>query len=313
MLPARLLAIGGAHIDRRGIMAAPFIAGASVPGAMHEEVGGGAFNASVNAVREGVTVTLVSLRGGDAAGQQVATALAEHVITDLGTTYLDRTTPSYTALVTRDGDIAAALADMALYDIGFEKELRRAKLRKAAEDSDALLIDANLPAPAATRAAELAAGQPLYAIAISPAKAVRLFGITQSIDMLFMNRAEAHALTGIAADAPAAELVAALRASGLRGAVVTNGAAPVVAFSGETVFALMPPQVDVVRDATGGGDALAGTAIATLLAGAGFEAAVRRGLAASALTVARTSATAPITPDGVEAMLGHVGVTETIE
>ncbi|MCC0029205.1 MAG: carbohydrate kinase [Brucellaceae bacterium] len=312
MPPARLLAIGGAHIDRRGIMAAPFIAGASIPGAMHEEVGGGAFNACVNAVREGAAVTLVGLRGGDAAGEQVGAALARHAIADLSTTYLDRTTPSYTALVTRDGDVVAALADMTLYDFGFEKELRRAKLRKAVTQNDAVLIDANLPAAAAARAAGLANGKPLYAIAISPAKVVRLFGIEPVIDVLFMNRLEAHALTGVPADAKPAALVDALCASGLRGAVVTNGAGEVVAFRGDRAFTATPPRVQLVRDATGGGDALAGTAIAAMIAGAGFAGAVRRGLAASALTVTRTSATAPITPEGIDAMLGHVGAAEPI-
>ena len=40
-----LLAIGGAHIDRRGQVAGDYFPGASNPGAMREEIGGVVFNA----------------------------------------------------------------------------------------------------------------------------------------------------------------------------------------------------------------------------------------------------------------------------
>lgn len=312
MPPARLLAIGGAHIDRRGIMTAPFVAGASVPGCMHEEVGGGAFNAAVNAVREGAEVTLVGLRGGDAAGDQVASALARYGIADAGTTYLDRATPSYTALVTGDGEVVAALADMALYDTGFEKELRRAKLRRAADESDVILIDANLPAAAATRAAKLAPDRPLYALAISPAKAPRLAGVIDVLALMVLNRREAHALTGVALDAPPQAVCAALRSKGLRGGVVTDGAGPVIAFNEDSAFTLQPPPVDTMQDATGAGDALAGTTIAHLPAGKDLETALRRGLAAAALTVTHASASAPLNPVDIDALAQRIAPARPI-
>lgn len=289
----RLLAIGGAHIDRRGTMTAPFVPGASIPGVMREEIGGGAFNAAGNAVRHGIDVSLVSVRGGDEAGARVAAALASRGIEDLASVYLDRATPSYTALVTAEGDVVAALADMGLYDLALAKELRRAKAREAARGCDAVLFDANLPETAAEKAVALAGDKPAYALAISPAKAVRLRDVLSRLDLLFMNRREAAALCGAGPETDAGRLSAALRGTGLRGAVVTDGPNPVVAFRGEEVFGVLPPPVAAMADATGAGDALAGTVIAALLTGSPLAEAVRRGVAAAAITVTSQTAIAP--------------------
>ena len=105
MKPPKILAVGGAHIDRRGQMTSPFVPGASIPGTMREDVGGGAFNALRNAVGRGAAGALLSLRGGDAAGDAVARAIAQAGILDLSAVFLDRATPSYTALLDSEGDV----------------------------------------------------------------------------------------------------------------------------------------------------------------------------------------------------------------
>lgn len=308
-----LLAIGGAHLDRRGTMTAPFIPGASIPGVMREEIGGGAFNAVGNAVRHGVGVSLVSVRGGDETGARVAAALAAHGIGDLASIYLDRTTPSYTALVTAEGEVVAALADMGLYDLALAKELRRAKVREAAAAADAILFDGNLPETAIVKAAALAQGKPAFALAISPAKAVRLRGVLARIDVLFMNRREAAALCAAAPASPPADLVAALRSTGLRGAVISDGAAPAVAYREKEAFSVLPPEVAAMADSTGAGDALAGTAIASLMTGHSFAEAVRGGIAAAAITVTSQAAIAAYDNARFVAMLAATGATLALE
>ncbi|MEO9614978.1 MAG: PfkB family carbohydrate kinase, partial [Nitratireductor sp.] len=103
--PSRtVLAIGGAHIDRRGRVADRFVPGASNPGTMREEVGGGVFNAARVMAGRGSRVALMAARGGDAAGEAVAAAIAQAGIKDLSGVYLDRTTASYTAILDADGD-----------------------------------------------------------------------------------------------------------------------------------------------------------------------------------------------------------------
>lgn len=285
-----ILAIGGAHIDRRGRVLGEFVPGASNPGEMREEVGGGVFNAARALAGRGHIVALLSARGGDAAGDAVAAAIERAGLADFSAIFLDRATPSYTAILDRGGDVVAALADMALYDLAFDKQLRRAKSRKALAGADAILCDANLPAAALERLAGLAGETPLFAIGVSPAKVTRLRRIAGRIACLFINRREAAVLAGADADADPSSLAAALRAAGLTSAVVTAGSAALVAFDDASVFETTPPAADRVADVTGAGDALAGTVVSALVRGQPFADAVREGLAAARLCIESTHA-----------------------
>jgi pseudouridine kinase len=295
-MPSRphLLAVGGAHIDRRGQVKAAYVPGASNPGTVSEEVGGGAFNAARNAVQRGLDVSLLSVRGGDAAGNRVAEAIRAAKIADLSAVFLDRATASYTALLKEDGEVIAGLADMQLYDLTFPRILARSNFRAAAASADALLADANLPATALAKVAAAAAGKPLYGIAISPAKAVRLLGMLGAFHCLFLNRREAAALSGLGADAPFGETAAVLRQKGLAGAVVTGGPRPIFGFDAGGVFSVLPPAPRHVADETGAGDAIAGVTIAALCSGLPLGQALRHGVAAALLTIEDSAAVATI-------------------
>lgn len=285
----RLLAVGGAHVDRRGRMTAAFVPGASIPGAMREDVGGGAFNALRGAVQRGARGTLMSVRGGDAAGEAVASAIAASGIEDLSAVFLDRATPSYTALLDRDGDVVAALADMSLYELTFAKQLRRSKAREAVAEADTVLCDANLPEAALCKLAEIT-DKPLFAIAISPAKAVRLRPILASLSCLYMNRREAAVLAGTAADSTPEALAQGLRAAGLGRGVITAGGSAVFAFDRDGLTVIEPPAPRKVVDVTGAGDALAGTTTVALMRGLRLDAALREGVAAAVLAIECASA-----------------------
>ena len=286
----KILAVGGAHIDRRGQVSGPYVPAASNPGTMREDVGGGAFNALRSVVRRGVSASLLSVRGGDAAADTVSSAIARAGIADLSAVFLDRTTPSYTALIDRDGELIVGFADMALYDLAFPKQIRRAKVREVIAGADAILCDANLPSSALERLVALAAGRPVYAMAISPAKAVRLIPVLGALALLFMNRREAIALAGSSADAAGQDFVDSLRRAGLRSGVVTAGGDPVLGFDDAGAFSILPPPSRKVADVTGAGDALAGATVAALLRGLPLRAALREGVAAATLAIESTDA-----------------------
>jgi sugar/nucleoside kinase (ribokinase family) len=285
MSPPRILAVGGAHIDRRGQMTSPFVPGASIPGTMREDVGGGAFNALRNAVLRGAKGALMSMRGGDAAGDMVARVIARAGISDLSAVFLDRATPSYTALLDREGDVVAALADMALYEMAFPKQLRRAKVREEIAAADAVLCDANIPAAGLQRLAALAEGKPVFAIAISPAKAVRLTDVLPALSCLYMNRREAAALAGMGSDDSTEVIIGRLRKLGLARGVITQGSDAVTGFDASSIIAVTPPAPRTVADVTGAGDALAGVMTVALLNGLPFGDALREGMAAALLAV----------------------------
>ncbi|MBZ9963093.1 carbohydrate kinase family protein [Mesorhizobium sp. BR1-1-2] len=281
----RLLAVGGAHIDRRGQVSGAYVPAASNPGTMREDVGGGAFNALRSAVRRGVSGSLLSVRGGDAAADTVSRAIAEAGIADLSAVFLDRTTPSYTALIDREGELLVGFADMALYELAFTKQIRRSRVREEIAAADAVLCDANLSSAALERLVSLAAGKPVFAIAISPAKVVRLKPVLGGLAVAFMNRREAVALAGLDDAASQKVIVDGLRSAGLDSAVVTAGGGPVLGFDRDGSFAVVPPPPRKIVDVTGAGDALAGATVAALLRGMPLRAALREGVAAATLAI----------------------------
>ncbi|MBN9219743.1 MAG: carbohydrate kinase family protein [Mesorhizobium sp.] len=287
---ARILAVGGAHIDRRGQVSGAYVPAASNPGTMREDVGGGVFNALRSTVRRGVSASLLSVRGGDAAGDTVSRVIAEAGIADLSAVFLDRTTPSYTALIDREGELIVGFADMALYDLAFPKQMRRSKVREVVAAADAILCDANLPSSALERLLALAAGKPVFAIAISPAKVVRLIPVLGALTLLFMNRREAVVLAGVNADAGGREMIDGLRCSGLASGVVTAGGGPVLGFDETGAFSIQPPAPRKVSDVTGAGDALAGATVAALLRGLKLRQALREGIAAATLAIESANA-----------------------
>lgn len=287
MTKPRLLGIGGAHVDRRGRMSAPFIPGASIPGAMQEETGGGVFNALRAAVQFGVACNLISARGGDSAGEAVAAEARRAGISDLSSTFLDRSTASYTALVDLTGDVVAALADMAIYETALPRIITRRATRDAIAAADALLVDANMPEAAISRLVSQADAKPVFALAISPAKAVRLAPVLAGLDTLFLNHREAKAILGLepAASLDASALANGLGRMGLRRAVLTNGGNPALILDHGHLTSMTPPVPGRIADVTGAGDALCGVCVAALLAGKPFSEAVADGLAAATATI----------------------------
>ncbi|MDF1607443.1 PfkB family carbohydrate kinase [Hoeflea sp. YIM 152468] len=300
---ARILAIGGAHIDRKGWLARPHRAGASNPGHWETEAGGGVFNAARNLARLGHEVSLVAPRGGDQAAAVVAAAAADAGVEDCPLTFLDRATPSYSAILEPDGNLVTALADMALYDQVPGRRLLTSRLRRRLAGSDLLLVDSNLPESALILLAETAAdlGLALAVIAVSPAKVVRWRSVLSRITCLAMNVAEAAALTGEGSDQPGGWPWH-LAAAGLAGGLISAGAGPVSAYAGGQSAVCLPPRLEDLADVTGAGDALASGYLDGWLAGGSIEANLTRGIALAQLT---TAVRGPVRPDLSPALLAQ--------
>jgi sugar/nucleoside kinase (ribokinase family) len=305
MTNGRLLGIGGAHVDRRGRTTKPHVPAVSNPGIMREEIGGGVFNALRSAVQRGTSAALLSVRGGDAAGDAVAAAIALTGIEDISAVYLDRTTPSYTALLDSDGNLLTGLADMSLYDTAFPRQVRRRKTRDAIAAADRIVVDANVPEDALSHLFELGGTKSLYGIAVSPAKVVRLQQHLRSLTCLFMNENEAGALCGKPADKDA-QLVRQLSGAGLACAAISRGAAPLLFFQDDVAGAIAPPEGVPIADVTGAGDALAGTTIAGLMLGKPLREALREGMAAATLAIQTMSAVPDLSSPAFEETLRSI-------
>ncbi|WP_077961117.1 carbohydrate kinase family protein [Ensifer adhaerens] len=286
MTQAEIAVFGGAHIDRRGRIAGTTAPGSSNPGTWFEEAGGGGFNAARNLARLGHSVRMISTRGGDAAGEMVTAAAAAAGVIDSPLTFLDRQTPSYTAILENDGNLVIALADMELYRLFSPRQLQRRSLREVVATSRLVLTDANLPEETIAALAQSAASQGhlVAGIAVSPAKVVRYRPCLSHLSFLFMNESEARALTGKEA-AEAEEWPSLLRGLGINGGVVTRGGRAVVAFEGERTCIVVPPALPALADVTGAGDALASGFLSARLSGHGIDDCLRHGIAAAGLTL----------------------------
>ncbi|MDR6669942.1 carbohydrate kinase family protein [Rhizobium sp. 1399] len=314
-MSGKILVLGGAHIDRRGRIAGETAPGASNPGTWFEEPGGGGFNAARNLARLGFDVTMISPRGGDPIGEMVSEAADFAGIDDRPFVFLDRKTPSYTAIIEKDGNLVIALADMELYRFFVPRRLSIRWVRDAFAATDFILFDANLPeeTAAAIVARAKALGKPVAAIAISPAKVVRLLPCLEDIDYLFLNEAEAAALIGLRPE-DADAWPSLLADIGVTGAVVTRGKRELVAFKDGRALVLQPPISETVADVTGAGDSLAAGTLSALMLGLPLEEAVRHGTAAAALTVqSRHAVNENLSPELLRNMLSLVPAARILQ
>ena len=284
--------IGGAHIDRRGLLGAPAVLGTSNPGHVHIDFGGVARNVGHNLAKLGCAVTLLSRVGDDASGQQVVRhAQSAGIDTTLFTISPTQSTASYTAILESNGELVIGLADMDIYD-EMTPSLLAASLPRLRQDKF-WFIDSNVPGPTIGWLLDQADGIPVAVDAISVAKSRRLPVLLARIGVLFCNVAQAVIIAGM--DDPRPTLVDAarrLRAAGARSGVVSAGARGIAIWAGNDVqaFAALPA---IPCDVTGAGDALVSGTLFGLCQGQPLADAARLGLAAAAITVESEYAAPP--------------------
>ena len=286
----KIACIGGAHIDRHGVLGGPLIPGTSNPGSVSSDFGGVARNVAENLSRLGREVLMVSRVGDDESGRAVVRHLQSLGIDTSFVSMSGRPTASYTAILEPNGELVLGLADMVIYD-----EITPALLEAAVPallECELWFVDANLPAETLRWIAGVSSHLALSADAISVVKSRRLTGILDIASPLFLNIAQAASILGVDAFPDAGAAAHAMSQRVLAG-VVTAGAAGVAAWLKDEVR-IMPARPATVRDVTGAGDALiAGTLFGITGGVPGFFRAVQLGLAAAAITVESGSTTAP--------------------
>jgi pseudouridine kinase len=278
---------GGATLDRIVRSLAVPVMGASNPGTVRLVPGGVGLNLAVVLARLGMRTRLVTAVGADQDGQVVlAAAAAAGVDTSAVAVSQTSATAAYHATLDNQGNLIVGIADMSICD-----EVTPAAVASATKGvgRDFWVVDANLPkATLAFLSAEAKdARVPIAALTVSPAKAVRLNPILDSLTYLFTNRREAAALLGrdpedsnIAVDTLAREL-AGTRPTNV---IVTNGNDPLAVASKGAVRSHASLRA-VVKSVNGAGDSFAAGTIYGLATGHDLNDAVRFGRAAAVLTL----------------------------
>jgi pseudouridine kinase len=252
--------VGGANLDVVA-RAEPLRPGESNPGAVRFGPGGAARNVAENLARLGLRVHLLCAAGSGPLGDLVlgptrAAGVAVHAVPV-------REWPDVYVSVTSRGERVWAVSDTAGCE-ALRPEHLQAVLGECG-DAAAVVADANLPEPVLDALRSLAVPRAL--VAVSRAKAPRLWGALQGAWLLACAASEAAALSGFVVRSREEALSAArwLRGSGCRHALVTLGPQGLV-WCGEEEVAVPAPPVQA-RDPTGAGDAAAACAVAALLLG----------------------------------------------
>lgn len=283
--------IGASNVDRKLVPLGQLAPGTSNPARQHESFGGVARNVAENLARLGVRVALTTAVGDDAMGRALLAQARSLGIDTRRTLVADGPTGTYTAVLDERGEMAVAMADMALC-----AQLTPGTV--APRGAPAALRVADLNLPPSTIAALLASameGAPLVLVAVSEPKMAHLPEGLHGLRLLVLNRGELQARTGRDTSTEAGLLAACgdLQAQGARDVVVTLGAEGVVHTTPDGIAHLPAPHASVV-DVTGAGDAFAAGVCWSLLRAPGDLAlACRRGMELAAATLACAQTVCP--------------------
>jgi pseudouridine kinase len=280
--------IGAANLDRKLRVPGPLAMGSSNPACQDESYGGVARNIAENLARLGAPAALVTALGDDASGRGLQAHAETLGIDTSGILRLDGAcSGTYTAVLDQHGEMAVALADMALYDSLSAEFLAGRQPQRA--NAALVVADLNLPldSVAALLGDAVTTGVPLVLVGVSQTKMARLPHQLGGLRLLIVNEGELATRTGrsLATHADFAAACAQVQAQGAVDVIVTRGAQGVLYTSGDGLAHLAAPPAEVV-DVTGAGDAFAAAVCWSLYNGdASLALACRRGLKLAALTL----------------------------
>ena len=279
---APVYVIGGVNMDIAGTPAAMLRTGDSNPGRVTLSPGGVGRNIAENLCRLGRRVSMITVLGDD----PYAEVIREHsrnVGIDLSMSFTDPLgrTSTYLCLNEANGDLHAAIADMAICEELTPDRLEPIlpKLNKGSF----LIADANLPEET-LRWIAAKVTIPMAADPVSAAKAARLKPLLHRLMFLKPNMAEAEILTGFSEGEAGSmsRLADALHGLGVQKVFLSLGARGVWADDGKegTLLSCVP---GAIVNTSGCGDAFVAAAADACLRGLGTADCARRGLAAAAI------------------------------
>ncbi len=248
-----IVVIGGCNLDICGRSLSQLRLEDSNLGQISQSAGGVGRNIAENLSRLGQDVSLISAIGQDKSGDWLLEQCRTSGINmDAVIRHPDFGTSTYLALNDPQGQLVAAVSDMAIIDTldGPQLSNKQSLLLSA----QTLLIEANLSESCIRWLAQLNCHGNLYADAVSVQKSIRLRPILHRLTGLKVNRDEAKAMTGLTT-ASDDELIQALLAQGVKSILLSLGSEGVIfADAQQSVFHGVF-QISAVSD-TGAGDAL---------------------------------------------------------
>ena len=298
--------IGGVNMDISGTPSAALRSGDSNPGRVSLSPGGVGRNIAENLSRLGRRVSLITILGND----PYADVIREHcrnVGIDMSMSFTDPLghTSTYLCLNEQNGDLHAAVADMAVCD-GLTPD-RLEPILPALNRGSLLIADANLPEKTlAWISANVTI--PIAADPVSTAKASRLRPLLPKLTFLKPNLPEAEILAGFSPgeSGSLSRLADTLHSLGVSKVFLSLGAQGVWADDGKE-GALIPCVPGTIVNTSGCGDAFVAGAADAFLRNFGTMDCARRGLAAAAICAEDPAPVSPrISAEAIEMKLNLI-------
>ena len=282
-----VIVIGAACLDIKGRPEASLTPGTSNPGNIQLSVGGVARNVAENLARLDMRVTLLSVVGDDAFGQDILERTASAGV-DISHVIVSSAGHSgaYMAVLDGEGRLHVSIDDMAIMAELTPRYLwdRRALFR----DASMVVMDGNVPARTIASAFRLArrARVPVCVDPTSVALAPRLTPYLADIALMTPNIAEAevYCQRNIRGRREAITAARRLVSLGVGTAIVTLGPDGLAYATAEERGWVPAIRCEVV-DLTGAGDALTAGVVFGLLNELPLSEAVRLGVSAAAITL----------------------------
>ena len=290
---APVYVIGAVNMDLSGTPANELRMGDSNPGKITLSPGGVGRNIAENLRLLGRKVSLITIMGEDT----YADVIREHCLNagiDLQYSFTDPLgrTSAYLCINEQNGDLSAAVSDMAICN-----ELTPDKLEPllpVLNRGSMVIADANLPEETLAWIAKKVT-VPIAADPVSVSKAPRLLRLLSRLTLLKPNIPEAELLTGmtIRGDLNLSRAADALHRLGVKRVYLSLGGRGVWADDVREGGMLIPCAPGTIINTTGCGDAFVAAAADAFLNGLDTMEAARRALAASAICAEDNAAVSP--------------------
>ena len=279
--------VGSANIDIGGTPYGKSVSRDSNPGRISFSVGGVGGNIARNLSAMGVKVKFITVLGEDLFSGAIKDCFEKSGIDLSGSIYdPEGRSSAYLFINDADGDMLAAVSDMGPSAL-LTPELLRQKL-DIINGGDALVMDANLEQDSISFIAENCT-VPIFADAVSAAKAPRLLPNLGRLKAFKPNRLEARLLTGKDSIHEAAD---ALLETGLGSVFITLGADGV--YCADKNGSVTLPVLNIpATNTTGAGDAFTASLVKAYLEGMDLRQSGLLGLAAAAITAASDHSVCP--------------------
>ncbi|HCT7974311.1 TPA: winged helix-turn-helix transcriptional regulator [Staphylococcus aureus] len=268
-----IVCIGAGNVDRKFYVHKDLVAETSNPVTSTRSIGGVARNIAENLGRLGETVAFLSASGQDSEWEMIKRLSTPFMNLDHVQQFENASTGSYTALISKEGDMTYGLADMEVFDyITPEFLIKRSHLLKKAK---CIIVDLNLGKEALNFLCAYTTKHQIKLVitTVSSPKMKNMPDSLHAIDWIITNKDETETYLNLKIESTDDLKIAAKRWNdlGVKNVIVTNGVKELIYRSGEEeiIKSVMPS--NSVKDVTGAGDSFCAAVVYSWLNGMSTE------------------------------------------